>query len=151
MNLLKAPSELDLSTTDSVSIPEKWRKWRQAMELYIEFSLAEESEKEQCCAFLYLIGQSGRDVHSTMKFTNEEKDKVSVLFKKFDEYCRAKQNVTMERYKFNMRNQGKDETVNQYITVLRLLAKNCTFGPLEDEMIRDSLLREQELSLDKAI
>ena len=33
MDLLKAPSELDLSTTDSVSIPEKWRKWRQAMEL----------------------------------------------------------------------------------------------------------------------
>ena len=136
----------------------------QAMELYIEFSLAEKSEKEKCSAFLYLIGHSGRDVHSTMKFTNEEKDKVSVLFKKFDEYCRAKQNVTMERYKFNMRNQGKDETVNQYITALRLLAKNCTFGPLEDEMIRDRLvcgiiservkgrlLREQELSLDKAM
>ena len=99
-----------------------------------------------------------------MKFTNEEKDKVSVLFKKFDEYCRAKQNVTMERYKFNMRNQGKDETVNQFITALRLLAKNCTFGPLEDEMIRGRLvcgiiservkgrlLREQELSLDKAM
>ena len=46
----------------------------------------------------------------------------------------------MECYKFNMRNQGKDETVNQYITALRLLAKNCTFGPLEDEMIRDRLV-----------
>ena len=84
MDLLKAPSELDLSATDSVSIPEKWRKWRQVMELYIEFSLAEKSEKEKWSAFLYLIGHSGRDVHSTMKFTNEEKDKVSVLFKKFE-------------------------------------------------------------------
>ena len=135
------------------------------MELYIEFSFAGKSEKEKCSALLYLIGQSGRDVHSTMKFTNEEKDKVSVLFKKFDELVlqRTKQNVTMERYKFNMRNQGKDETVNQYITALRLLAKNCNFGSLEDEMIRNRLvcgiiservkgclLREQELSLDKA-
>lgn len=83
-----------------------------------------------------------------------------VLFKKFDEYCKAKQNRTMECYKFNMPNQGKEETVNQYITTLRLLAKNCNFGTLKDEMIRDRLvcgimsecmkghlLREQELSL----
>ena len=47
MDLLKAPSELDLSTTDSISVPEKWRKWRQAMELYIEFSLATKSEKRK--------------------------------------------------------------------------------------------------------
>ena len=164
MEFLKAPSELDLSTTDSISIQEKWRKWRQAMELYLQFSMSEKTEKERCGAFLYLIGQSGRDVYNTMTITNAEKDKLDVLFAKFEEYCNSKQNVTMERYKFNTRNQGKEETVNQYVVVLKLLAKNCKFGILEDEMIRDRLvcgitservkgrlLRERELSLDKAM
>ena len=78
MEFLKAPSELDLSTTDSISIQEKWRKWRQAMELYLQFSMSEKTEKERCGAFLYLIGQSGRDVYNTMTITNAEKDKLDV-------------------------------------------------------------------------
>ena len=139
MEFLKAPSEPDLSTTDSVSIQEKWRKWRQAMELYLQFSMSEKTEKERCGAFLYLIGQSGRDVYYTMTITDAEKDKLDVLFTKFEEYCNSKQNVTMELYKFNMCNQGK-ETVNQYVVVLTLLAKNCKFGSLEDEMIRDRMV-----------
>ena len=81
------------STTDSFSDPEKRRKRRQAME---QFSKLAKSEK--CRAFLYLIGQSGRDIYSTMTITNEEKDKVDVLFKKFEEYCKAKQNVSMKRH-----------------------------------------------------
>ena len=140
MEFLKAPSELDLSTTDSVSIQEKWRKWRQAMALYLQFSMSEKTEKERCGTFLYLIGQSGRDIYYTMTITDAEKDKLDVLFTKFEEYCNSKQNVTMERYKFNMCNQGKEETVNQYVVILKLLAKNCKFGSLEDEMIRDRMV-----------
>ena len=70
MDVLRVPGELDLFTTDSVSIQEKWRKWRQAMELYLQFSMSAKSEKEKCSTFLYLIDQSGRDVYSTMKITD---------------------------------------------------------------------------------
>ena len=69
----------------------------------------------------------------------------------------------MERYKFNKRAQGETESVGQYITELRLLAKNCRFGDLQDELIRDRiicginserlqarLLREEALTLEKA-
>ena len=104
MDVLKVPGELDLLTTDSVSVQEKCRKWRQGMELYLQFSMSVKSEKENCSAFLYLIGQSGRDIYTAMKITTKEKDKVDVLCKKFVEYCKAKQNVTMEQYKFDMRN-----------------------------------------------
>ena len=79
-------------------------------------------------------------------------------------YCKPKQNVTIERYRFNTRVQDRQETINQYMMELRLIAKNCSFGNLEDQLVRDRLvcstnseevcqrlLSVEELTLDKAI
>lgn len=49
------------------------------MELYLQFNMSVKSEKEKCSAFLYLIGQSGGDIYSTMKITSKRKDKVGLL------------------------------------------------------------------------
>ncbi len=126
--------------------------------------MSKASEKEQCAAFRYLIGQDGRDIYNTMAFEKTEIDKIEVLFAKFDEYCEPRKNIIMERYKFNTRVQRKDETADQCVTELKLLAKNCEFGILESELIRDRvvygimservkerLLREQHLTLDRAL
>ena len=92
------------------------------MQLFIELSMPKNSEKEKCSAFLYTIGQAGRDVYNTMQLTEEERDKIEVLF---EAYCKPKQNVTIERYRFNTRAQRKEETIDQYVLELRLIAKNC--------------------------
>ena len=70
------------------------------MELYIELSMVRKSEKDKCSAFLYVIGQKGCDVYNAMNL-DETRDKIDVLFTKFEEYCKPKQNVTVERYRFN--------------------------------------------------
>ena len=74
--------------------------------------MSDKSEKEQCGAFLYIIGQAGRDIYNAMTFTNEQKDKIKALFAKFEAYCRPKRNVTVERYRFNMRVQYDSETID---------------------------------------
>ena len=84
--------------------------------------------------------------------------------KKFEEYCSPRKNITYERHIFNSRNQGDNESIDLYVTNLRLKARTCEFGPLTDELIRDKimcgiksdqvrgrLLREPDLSLQKAI
>ena len=99
-----------------------------------------------------------------MAFKDTEVDKIEVLFSKFDEYCEPRKNITMERYKFNTPVQRSDETPDEYVTELKLRAKNCEFGALESELIQDRvvygitservkerLLREQDLTLDKAL
>ena len=48
------------------------------MELYLNLSIPYKSEKEKCSIFLYLIGQTGRDIHSMMTLTNEEKVKIEI-------------------------------------------------------------------------
>ena len=134
------------------------------MELYIELSMARKSEKDKCSAFLYVIGQKGHNVYNAMNVDDSQHDKIDVLFTKFEEYCKPKRNVTVERYHFNTRMQDMAEPIDQYITDLRLIAKNCSFGDLEDQLIRDrivcsvksnkvkqQLLKTKDLTLDKAL
>ena len=75
-----------------------------------------------------------------MKLMEEETGKINVLFAKFEAYCKPKENVTIERYRFNTRAEASDETIDEYVTKLKLIAKNCKFGNLEDELIRDRIL-----------
>ena len=164
MEHIKPPNEMDFSTVDGTSVAEKWRRWRQTMELFIELSMSDKSEKEKCNAFLYIIGQAGRNIFNAFVLTAEEQDKINVLFAKFESYCKPKRNVTVERYKFNTRMQAAEESIDQFVTALRLIAKDCDFKLLEDDLIRDRivcgtnsdrvkerLLREHDLTLDKAI
>ena len=119
MEHLKPPPELDFTVDDGTNVSEKWCQWRQTMELYIELSMARKSEKDKCSAFLYVIGQKGRDEYNAMNLDDSQRDKIDV-------YCKPKQNVTVERYRFNTRMQDKAEPIDQYITDLRLIAKNKT-------------------------
>ena len=70
----------------------------------------------------------------------------------------------MERHKFNTRTQQRGESIQTYISDLKNKASTCEFGDLKDEMIKDrlvcgiendklrrSLLREDKLTLQKAI
>ena len=126
--------------------------------------MARKSEKDKCSAFLYIIDQKGHNVYNAMNVDDSQHDKIDVLFTKFEEYCKPKQNVTVERYHFNTCMQDMAEPIDQYITDLRLIAKNCSFGDLEDQLIRDrivcsvksnkvkqQLLKTKDLTLDKAL
>ena len=99
-----------------------------------------------------------------MSFTEDKTEKLDILFTKFGSYCKSKQNITVERYRFDMHVQESSETIDQYVTEFKLIAKNCGYGKLEDQLIRDQivcgiksetvkqcLLRTEDLTLDKAI
>ena len=83
---------------------------------------------------------------------------------KFRHYCKPRKNTVYERHCFWSRNQGNGELIDQWIKDLRIKAKLCEFGDQEDLMIRDKivfsvndervkerLLRESDLSLSKAV
>ncbi len=60
--------------------------------------------------------------------------------RKFEDYCNPKRNITYQRHLFNTRGQGVNETTDAYVTELRLEAKNCEFGALCNELIRDGIV-----------
>ncbi|CAC5421262.1 unnamed protein product [Mytilus coruscus] len=143
---------------------EKWKRWKQTMNLYLEVAMCEKTEKEQRRAVLYVIGLGGREIYNTFNFGENEADKLEVLLKKFEDYCIPKKNVTVIRLRFNTRVQNSSESIDQYLTDLKLIAKNCEFEHLKDGLIRDRivfdtnssrvkecLLREDGLTLDKSV
>ena len=136
MEKLKQPPELQFVLSDG-DLSERWKRWIQTVNLYMDVCLKNATKKEKCSAFLYIIGQDGRDIYRTFEFETSEVDKIKPLIEKFEDYCISKQNTTMQRYKCNKHVQGNAESVDQYITELLLLAKNCSFGELQEELIRD--------------
>ena len=74
--------------------------------------------KGEMPSLLYVIGQTGHDIYNAMTLQDDERDKIDILFTKFEAYCKPRRNVTIERYRFNSRAQGKLETVDQYVTEL---------------------------------
>ena len=119
------------------------------------------SEKVKCSSFLYTVGQTGRDIYNTtMTYLEEEQDKIDILFSKFEAYYKPNNQALPFQYTCTR----QTETIDQYMTELRLIAKNCSFGNLEVQLVRDRLvcymnseevhqrlLKVEELTLDKAI
>ena len=70
--LLRPPPEMNSSDLDQIDLAERWRRWRETMELYLKLNMAGCDEKEQCKAFQYIIGQDGHDIYNTMTFTSNE-------------------------------------------------------------------------------
>lgn len=76
----------------------------------------------------------------------------------FEEHCNPKKNVTVERYKFITRIQ-EGESIEKFVTDLKLLAATCNFGMLHDSLIRgirnsmlcEELLKVVEVDLDKCV
>lgn len=83
-----------------------------------------------------MIGEEGFHTYNTFKFAATEKDKLKPLIDKFTAHFKPKSNVANERCIFFSRRQQPNESVNQYITVLQNKAKQCSFGELEDSLIK---------------
>ena len=117
---------------------------------------------------LHVIGPDAVEIFNTFKW-NEEGDnpgddkKMEKVLGKYEKYCSPKSNLTYERHQFNIRNQNEGDSIDSYVTDLRILSKSCEFGDLTDSLIKDRLvyevkqdtvrsrlLRETDLTLQKA-
>ena len=94
-------------------------------------------EEDKCSYLLIWVGKKGRDVYNTWTLGGEERKKLKTFYDKFEGYVTPKANPA--RYKFHNKVQDQDKSVDQFVTELRLLAKDCGFSDT-DEMIRDRIV-----------
>ncbi|KAI2666787.1 Retrovirus-related Pol polyprotein from transposon 17.6 [Labeo rohita] len=160
MDQLKPPNSLDFEG----NLAENWRTWIQKFDLYlIATGIAEKSDKVKCATFLHVAGDDAIKVFNTMDF-DDDVDDFEVLKEKFREYCEPRKNISYLRHMFFTRAQGPNETIDAYVTDLKNKAKDCEFGRLNDDLIKDRivcgvnndtvrarLLRETDLNLAKAV
>ena len=157
------PKTLDTTT----NIAENWKQFKQIWENYaIITNVTAQTKQYRIALFLHCLGPDAMKKYNGMQFAGEtDRRTLSKIIEKFDEFTIGEVNETYQRYIFNGRNQGQDESIDAYITALRSLAKTCRFCHcLADSLLRDRivlginnhalwkrLLQERNLDLKKCI
>ncbi len=120
------------------NITENWRIFEQEYDI---FSMAANSDKPDCTRAYILLNLAGPEAieHETsfvyaaevrepgdggrIIAPAESKEDSEYLKRNFREMCHPQTNVTMERHKFNTRNQKVGESIESYVSYLRIEAK----------------------------
>ena len=143
-----------------------WRKFKQRFNNYLIASgYSEKADKVKASLFLHLVGDDAVEVFKTFEFADPgDQEKLDKIMDKFEAYCAPKKNTTFERYVFFSRKQKENEPFDQWLTEMKRLASTCEFETLRDSLIKDGivlgvrdvhvkdrLLRENALTLERAI
>ena len=144
-----------------------WKQWRKVWQ---RFEIATGTFKQEglirVATLLSVVGEDAAKVYDTFTWDDDQDEEcIDDVLRQFDRYCQPRTQVIYERYKFNNRNQAVGETISAYITDLRTIARNCAHEDitpdeiirdrlvlgLNDDKMRERLLRMTDLSLEKAI
>jgi len=156
---LRPPPMLDLSATN---LSESFKQWRQQIDIYLLASGASAKDnKIQKAIILHCAGPRVIELEHHFNYANdEEKESPNALLTKLNEYCNPRKNLVMESHRFW--NVMWCEPFDTFLTELRNRAEACEYQDV-NRMIKDKivftapnklqeiLLRENELTLDKAI
>lgn len=155
------PLEVDGDRADN------WKIWKQRWENYCTITgLLDQPEDYKSAMLLHSIGVDAMRIFNGLKFgEGEDRNKMADVIKKFDQHFLGQTQEFFERFQFNRRNQETGESIDEYLSVLRNMAKTCGFcdcmrellimdrlllGILDDKT-REELLSTHDLTLLKAI
>ena len=135
---VRLPGPLDLPGNKA----ENWKRYLEDFDIYLVSSEKEGKKDNVKIALLLNCGGRGLvDIFNTLSFEGpEDKTKYKYVVAKLSAYFELKQYITYERYIFFIRVQKVDESIDDYVTDLKIKARNCNFGDLKDEMIRDKII-----------
>lgn len=163
MEGITKPDVLDLKTRNH---KESWKLFKQMwMNYEVATGLNEAKDEKRVATLLTMVGRDALRVYNTFKWTEKsESKKIETVVNKFEEYCNPKCNETYERYIFNNRKQEEGETIDDFVVSLKTLSENCNYGTIQESLIRDimiiglrddrlreSLLRDPDLTLETAL
>ena len=163
MERIKLPSELDI---DSLNLADVWEEWKEAWELYrISSGLHEKDAAIQLATIQSILGTKARRVLKTLPNIPGDITQRTVggILTALETYCVPRKNTTYELYVFRMTIQ-EDRSFDIFVTDPRRRAEYCDFGAIKDSLIRDQivvgindpklrerLLRDTDLTLEKAV
>ena len=158
-----APNPLDVDGDRA----DNWKIWKQRWDNYcIITGLLDQPEDYKCAMLLHSIGIEAMRIFNGLKFSDgEDRNNMAEVIKKFDQHFLGQTQEFFERFQFNRRNHESGESIDEYVSVLRNMAKTCGFcdcmrellimdrillGILDDKT-REELLSTHDLTLVKAI
>ena len=93
-------------------------------------------KKTKVNLFRYIIGSKGQEIYEALQSEQEPNERtLKDVIAAFEEHSNPKKNETVERYKFFTRVQEEGESIETFVTDLKLLATTCNFGTLQDLLV----------------
>ncbi|GAB1860131.1 Retrotransposon gag domain-containing protein [Camponotus japonicus] len=134
----RAPDPL-VKTNDMAS---NWHSWREDFIVFMKVTGYINKPNEIRANLLKnRIGKIGIDAIQTMTFDKPgDKDDMDILIEKLEEFFNPPKNEVVERFQFFTRDKKQNETIEQYINILKEKAKTCNFNELTDSIIRDKII-----------
>ena len=158
-----APNPLDVDGDRD----DNWKIWKQRWDNYcIITGLLDQPEDYKCAMLLHSIGIEAMRIFNGLNFSDgEDRNNMADVIKKFDQHFLGQTQEFFERFQFNRRKQESGESIDEYVSMLRNMAKTCGFcdcmrellimdrillGILDDKT-REELLSTHDLTLVKDI
>ena len=121
--------------------PGQWPKWIRKFLRYRTVSgLGARPEATQVDYLIYCMGDKAEDLLDTFNLSAEELLLFDTVKESFNRYFSSTTSTVYERAKFNRRVQEQGESIDSFVTDLKILAKNCEFAQLHDSLIRDRII-----------
>ena len=144
-------------------VKDNFENYAERLEQY--FIANDVAAAKQKAVFLSVIGAETYDLLKNIIAPDKPIDKDFVFLKtKLSQHFKPKPIITFERFKFHNLKQGDNQSISDFVTCLRKVARNCEFGTFLDDSLRDRfvcglknihiqqrLLSIDDLSLDKAV
>ena len=148
------------------NVSQGWKIWQKHFQFFLTATESDtKSDKIKTSILLTCIGPKGRDIYETFTFEQDtDKLKLKPVLEKFTMYCNPRKNITILRHKFFTYKQVEGQCFNDFVTELKKRSSECEFGDLTpsltkdmivcgitDNPLRERLLRDADLTLEKAI
>ena len=148
------------------NVSQGWKTWQKHFQFFLTATESDgKSDKIKTSILLTCIGPKGRDIYETFTFEQDtDKLKLKPVLEKFTSYCNPRMNITILRHKFFTYKQVEGQSFNDFVTELKKRGSECEFGELTtsltkdmivcgvaDNTLRERLLRDGDLTLEKAI
>ncbi|XP_050449417.1 uncharacterized protein LOC126850444 isoform X2 [Cataglyphis hispanica] len=134
----RAPDPLTISN----DMANNWHSWKEDFIIFMKVTGYIDKPNEIRANLLKnRIGKIGIDAIQTMTFDNpQDKDDMDILIAKLEEFFNPPKNEVVERYQFFTQDKKENETIEQYINILKEKAKGCNFNDMTDSIIRDKII-----------
>lgn len=146
--------------TDKSNSGTRWEKWIGRLEnLFVAMKI--EDDAQQRALLLHYAGEKVYDIYDVEKKDTEHT--YDATKKVLQDYFSPKKNVQMEIYTFRCCKQGDGQTLDEFVTELRTLARNCEFANIDNEILQQVIqncksnqlrrraLRETDRTLDRIL
>ena len=147
---------------------ESWADWRCSYELFeTAVKYNKEDDETRIALLLSVIGKPSYKDYKTFIFADLAQGQtrtVKDVLDKFDEHYRPYKNITLSTFVFNNIVQKPGQNFDAFVTELKLQADQCDFKTsyernvkdriiqgMRDDVLRERLLREPQLTLAKAM